>query len=267
MILIALEIRCHAGESLHQTLCILKGVLAHLAGGSGGVYKLPVPQEHGHVPREEQHISRFGLLQGDPAEMGVLVNVGVSPDPKPVETVCHKANVVRNRRKSAKNEFLRHVRLYKVHGSLNRFFINNEVVEVDMWIGNAPNDVERVIITPGSSKYEKIQMYRRELQAKADESVEVANGFLFLGYGMNDAHIEKYIVQKIRKERKQAIFVTRDLNDRIEDFAKQNDGVWIVCGLEDPNTGTRIYNNQLGGWLPITGKKLWEFSQFAKEIM
>ena len=184
-----------------------------------------------------------------------------------LQTVCHKANVVRNRRKSAKNEFLRHVRLYKVHGSLNRFFINNEVVEVDMWIGNAPNDVERVIIAPGSSKYEKIQMYRRELQAKADESVEVANGFLFLGYGMNDAHIEKYIVQKIRKERKQAIFVTRDLNDRIEDFAKQNDGVWIVCGLEDPNTGTRIYNNQLGGWLPITGKKLWEFSQFAKEIM
>lgn len=184
-----------------------------------------------------------------------------------LQTVSHKTRVVRNRRDKVKSENLRHVRLYKVHGSLNRFFINSEVVEVDMWIANAPADVERVIITPGSSKYEKIQMYRRELQAKADESVESANSFLFLGYGMNDAHIEQYIVQKIRRDRRPAVFITRDLNGRIESFAKQNDGVWIVCGLEHPDEGTRIFNNQLGGWLLITGEELWEFSQFAKEIM
>ena len=184
-----------------------------------------------------------------------------------LQTVCHKTNVVRNRRDKVKNENLHHVRLYKVHGSLNRFFINNEVVGVDMWIGAAPTDLERVIITPGSSKYEKIQKYRKELQAKADESVGAANAFLFLGYGMNDAHIERYIVQKIRKECKPAIFITRDLNGRIRDFAKQNDSVWVVCGLNDPNEGTRIFNNQLGGWLSIPGEKLWEFSQFAKQIM
>lgn len=184
-----------------------------------------------------------------------------------LQTVCHRTKVVRNKRANMKNGFLPHVRLHKVHGSLNRFFINNEVVGVDMWISATPTDVERVIITPGSSKYEKIQKYRRELQAKADESVDSAKCFLFLGYGMNDAHIEQYIVQKIRKDRKPAVFITRDLNDRIEDFAKQNDGVWIVCGLKNPDSGTRIYNNQLGGWLLIPGKKLWEFSQFAKEIM
>lgn len=184
-----------------------------------------------------------------------------------LQTVCHKTNVVRNGRDKAKNELQRHVRLYKVHGSLNRFFVNNEVVGVDMWIGAAPADVERVIITPGLSKYEKIQKYRKELQAKADKSVESANGFLFLGYGMNDAHIEQYIVRKIHKERKRAVCVTRDLNARIEAFAKQNESVWVVCGLENPNEGTRIYNSQLGGWLPIQGSKLWEFSEFAKQIM
>lgn len=187
--------------------------------------------------------------------------------PASLQTVCYKTNVVRNRRENVKNVFQRHVRLYKVHGSLNRFFINNEVVEVDMWIGAAPAGIERVIITPGSSKYEKIQKYRKELQAKADKSVESANGFLFLGYGMNDAHIEQYIVQKIRKDSKPAIFITRDLNDRIKDFAKQNDSVWVVCGMEDPNEGTRIFSGQLGGWLSIPGNKLWEFSQFANQIM
>lgn len=184
-----------------------------------------------------------------------------------IQTVCNKIKVVRNRRDKMKNELLHHVRLYKVHGSLNRFFINNEVVEADMWINAAPGDVERVIITPGSSKYEKIQKYRKELQAKADKSVESANGFLFLGYGMNDAHIEQYIVQKIRKDSKPAIFITRDLNDRIKDFAKQNDSVWVVCGMEDPNEGTRIFSGQLGGWLSIPGNKLWEFSQFANQIL
>ena len=184
-----------------------------------------------------------------------------------LQTVRRRAKVVRNKRENVKNEFLPHVRLYKVHGSLNRFFINNEVVEADMWIDAAPTDVERVIITPGSSKYEKIQKYRRELQAKADESVESANSFLFLGYGMNDAHIEQYIVQKICKDRKPAVFVTRDLNSRIENFAEQNKDVWIVCGLENPNEGTRIFSGRLGGWLSIPGNKLWEFSQFARQVM
>ena len=84
---------------------------------------------------------------------------------------------------------------------------------------------------------------------------------------MNDAHIEQYIKQRIQKDRKPAVFITRDLNERMENFAKQNDTVWIVCGLDDPNEGSRIFNNQLGGWLCVTGKRLWEFSQFAKQIM
>lgn len=184
-----------------------------------------------------------------------------------IRTACHQVEIVSNKKGKTKQEFVPHVRLYKVHGSLNRFFINDEVVEIDMWIGNAPENVERVIVTPGSSKYEKIQNYRKELQSAADESIESANGFLFLGYGMNDTHIERYIVQKIAKEHKPALFITRDSNERIEKLAKQNDPVWIVCGLEDPSTGTRIFNNRLGGWLKLPNKLLWNFSKFAKQMM
>lgn len=187
--------------------------------------------------------------------------------PAVIRTASHQVGIVSNKKGKAKQEFVPHVRLYKVHGSLNRFFINDEVVENDMWIGNAPENMERVIVTPGSAKYEKIQKYRKELQSEADKSVEFANGFLFLGYGMNDTHIERYIVQKISKEHKPTLFITRDSNERIEKLAKQNDSVWIVCGLEDPNAGTRIFNNQLGGWLKLPGRLLWDFSQFAKQMM
>ena len=116
--------------------------------------------------------------------------------------VCRQTEVVRNRQGKTKIEILPHIKLYKVHGSLNRFFVNDEVVSVDMWIRDAPVDVERVIITPGSSKYEKIQKYRKELESKADESVGMANSFLFLGYGMNDVHIEQYIKHRIQKDKR-----------------------------------------------------------------
>ena len=200
---------------------------------------------------------------------GFCGNVIKKEDWSASQRIVCQPEAVRNSRGKMKKKvaILPHIRLYKVHGSLNRFLVNDEVVSVDMWIGDAPVDVERVIITPGSSKYEKIQKYRKELESKADESVGAANSFLFLGYGMNDVHIEQYIKQRIHRDRKPAVFITRDLNERMENFAKQNDTVWIVCGLEDPNAGSRIFNNQLGGWLHVTGKRLWEFPQFAKQIM
>lgn len=184
-----------------------------------------------------------------------------------LRTAYHYVEIVSRNKSKAKKENLKHIRLYKVHGSLNRFFINDEVVEVDMWIGNAPEGIERVIVTPGSSKYEKIQNYRKELQFAADKSVEAANSFLFLGYGMNDTHVERYIVKKIKKECKPSLFITRDLNKRIEDLAKKCDNVWIVCGLEKPNEGTRIYNKQLDDWLYLKGEQVWDFAKFAQKIM
>lgn len=175
--------------------------------------------------------------------------------------------VVRNKRKSSRERISPHVNLHKVHGSINSFFINDEVVSVDMWIAKPPQDVERVIITPGSSKYERIQNYRKELEADADNSIESAKGFLFLGYGMNDTDIERYIIKAIKTRGTPALFITRDLNERIQRFAEKNSSVWIVCGQDNPNDGTRIFNNKLDGWLKIKGKQLWQFSEFAKKMI
>ena len=51
----------------------------------------------------------------------------------------------------------KHVRLYKVHGSLNYFFHRNAVIENNAWMWCPPDYAKRVMITPGLSKYQTLQ--------------------------------------------------------------------------------------------------------------
>ena len=80
-------------------------------------------------------------------------------------------------------KYRKHVRLYKVHGSLNFFFHRDTVVENNAWMWDAPDFSDRVIITPGLSKYQTLQNYRQELLKSADAAIDKAHHFLFLGYG------------------------------------------------------------------------------------
>ena len=158
----------------------------------------------------------------------------------------------------------KHVRLYKVHGSLNYFFHRNAVVENDSWMWNAPTFSNRVLITPGISKYQTLQEYRQELQKFADTEIEKANRFLFLGYGFNDIHIETYIKQKLTAQACQGLIVTRDSNQRIEDLLKQAENLWLVCKPQgNGQDGTRIFNKRFPDWLDLPNKRLWDIETFS----
>jgi len=65
---------------------------------------------------------------------------------------------------------MKHIRLYKVHGSLNTYCANNQVIEVDAW--EKPKDgYEWLIITPGTSKHERLHDYRDALLSEYDKAV------------------------------------------------------------------------------------------------
>ena len=162
----------------------------------------------------------------------------------------------------------KHVRLYKVHGSLNYFFHRNTVVENNSWMWNAPAFSNRVLITPGLSKYQTLQEYRQELLRFADAEIEKANRFLFLGYGFNDTHIEAYIKQKLTAQACKGLIVTRDSNQRIEDLLKQAENLWLVCKPQgNGQDGTRIFNRKFPDWLVLPTKQLWDIDTFNKEIL
>lgn len=159
----------------------------------------------------------------------------------------------------------KHVRLYKVHGSLNYFLHRNAVVENNAWMWNPPEFAERVMITPGLAKYQAIQRYRRELLQSADGAVESATHFLFLGYGFNDGHLEEYIKRKLIAQSSHGLIVTRDSNPRIESLLDQAENVWLVCkmGSED---GTRIFNKRHAGGLALSNQRLWDVREFTTRI-
>lgn len=162
----------------------------------------------------------------------------------------------------------KHVRLYKVHGSLNFFFHRNAVVENNAWMWDAPEFSCRVVITPGLSKYQTLQNYRQELLKYADAAIEKANRFLFLGYGFNDQHLEAYIKRKLITQGCKGLIVTRDSNPRIESLLAEAENLWLVCKAQEHDAkGTRIFNKRYAGWLGLPTRRLWDIGTFTTEII
>lgn len=159
----------------------------------------------------------------------------------------------------------KHARLYKVHGSLNYFLHRNTVIENNAWMWNPPDFAERVMITPGLSKYQALQRYRRELLQHADGAVESATHFLFLGYGFNDSHLEEYAIRKLVTQSSPGLIVTRDCNSRIESLLEQSTNLWLICKL-DGEDGTRIFNKNFSGWLELKSQNLWDVRDFTARI-
>lgn len=161
----------------------------------------------------------------------------------------------------------KHVRLYKVHGSLNCFFHQNAVIENNAWMWDPPDFVQRVMITPGLSKYEMLHCYRQELLQCADAAIDKSNHFLFLGYGFNDSHLEEYIKRKLISQNCKGVIITRDSNPRIESLLADATNLWLVCKTEDPKCdGARIFNKQYSDWLSLPDKRLWDIREFTTHI-
>lgn len=162
----------------------------------------------------------------------------------------------------------KHVRIHKVHGSLNLFFHRNTVVENNAWMWDPPESLPRVMITPGLAKYQTLQTYRQELLQSADTAIEKASSFLFLGYGFNDTHLEQYIRRKLVSQACKGLIVTRDSNPRIEALLPQAPNLWLVCKLPSSSEhGTRIYNGRYPQALHLPTVRLWDVADFTTQLL
>lgn len=162
----------------------------------------------------------------------------------------------------------KHLRLYKVHGSLSYFYHENQLIENLTWAWDPPPFATRVMVTPGQAKFAVLQSFRRELQAPVDQEIEKASSFLFLGYGFNDTHLENYIRQKLVSQQSNALILTKDLNPRIEKLAADARKVWVVTSHPGPlGVGCRIYNSAYPAPLIVDSLDLWRADVFAREIL
>ena len=180
--------------------------------------------------------------------------------------MTYSAEVMVGKKLQRITRYIKHIKLYKVHGSLNTFIHQNQVVETDIW-KEAPSGVERLMITPGASKYERLHDYRDALLGEYDKAIKLHDAFLFLGFGFNDSQlVNSSITEKLKVKRSPALIITRDSNPRIEALVQESENAWLICKAECDES-TRIYNSQYAAWLNIPDKSLWKFDEFVTEIV
>ena len=160
----------------------------------------------------------------------------------------------------------RHIALYKVHGSLNLFLTNDNLIENNALLYMPrPKGTERLIITPGLSKYEKLHVYRDELLTGFDNAIRRHRFFLFLGFGFNDNQlITRAILDKLKNKGCNGLIITKDTNDRINKLLGEAENSWLIC---QSGSGTLIKNKKYSDPLFLQNEELWKVDVFTKKIL
>lgn len=150
----------------------------------------------------------------------------------------------------------------KPHGSLDWYLRGGKPV---CYAGDLPN-ATRLIITPGQNKfrngYESPFDHHR---AKANDAIDRASRFLFLGYGFNDDHLETHLSPGI-KGGKPTLMLSRTLTPNAVAMAQSNANVTaleyhVEAGVE----GTRLTINKVHQFLP--GLALWDVHSFIDKVL
>lgn len=128
------------------------------------------------------------------------------------------------------------------------------------------SDATRLIITPGQNKfrngYESPFDHHR---AKANDAIDRASRFLFLGYGFNDDHLETHLSPAI-KGGKPTLMLARTLTPNAAAIAQANANVMALEHYEEAGVaGTRLTFNKAQQFLP--GLTLWDVNSFIDEVL
>ncbi|MBU4304544.1 MAG: DUF4917 family protein [Candidatus Omnitrophica bacterium] len=161
----------------------------------------------------------------------------------------------------------KHIALYKVHGSLNMFSTNDKLIENNALLYMpTPEGTERLIITPGISKYEKLHNYRDELLREFDNAIRKHDFFLFLGFGFNDKQFNTHaMLDKLKNRKCNGLIITKDTNDRIDKLLTEAENLWVIC--RTGTDGTSIKNKKYSAPLFLQNEELWKVDIFTKKIL
>jgi signal peptidase I len=169
----------------------------------------------------------------------------------------------------------KHIQLHKVHGSLNWFYNGSDKFEDNSLTYSSSgknSSIERFIITPGDSKYQKAFLNAFDSFANANEAVKGEGAFVFVGYGFNDDHIQNKIVSEILDEEKPGMIITKGLSGNAEKLLARSENLWAVYHISKKygkviEDDSLIYNKEFDKPLTIKNKSLWRIEEFSREIL
>ncbi len=162
-----------------------------------------------------------------------------------------------------KDSYVGKINIWKVHGSLDWFKKDNLSYCFPNML-ELPDGYLPCIITPGNNKYEKTQQPpHRQLLTKIDECFTKASGFLCIGYGFNDEHVQPVLLDKASKNGLPILIVTKDIYAPIRNKVMDGKHNFIAIYSDGAN-GCKIETKE--GIIPIADKEYWRLKEFCTII-
>mgnify|MGYP000899149114 CR=1 FL=1 len=162
------------------------------------------------------------------------------------------------------NGYSGQVNIWKVHGSLDWFETpSKENIHLPLR-KDIPQDYKPLIVTPGLSKYaETHNEPYRTIFAQADTEIQNANGYLCIGYGFNDVHVQPKLIQQIKT--KPIIVITKELTLKTKDTIIEGGCKNYILIEECNDKDTKIYSSSQGEHI-IENVSYWNLAEYLKRI-
>lgn len=161
------------------------------------------------------------------------------------------------------------VEIWKVHGSLD-WFATSAGRPISILLSDAiPHDSSPLIVPPSIKKYADTasEPYRTVIQG-ADVALRTAAGFVCVGYGFNDDHIQVKLINRSTENRKPVLILARTLTPRTREIFVQEGARVNYLALEDAgNEGTAMYSPEFPDGLLIEGMSVWDLRHFVREVL
>ena len=177
------------------------------------------------------------------------------------------SNTIHKNNLKSLNGYSGQVNIWKVHGSLDWFKTKDEENIQFPLRHSIPKNYIPSIVTPGLSKYfQTHQEPFRTIFTEADTEIENARGFICIGYGFNDLHVQPKLTGQIKKG-KPIIVITKELTPKTKQTIIDNDCPNYILIEEDKNNtkNSRVFSSKFGEQV-IDDVNYWELSQFIKLI-
>ena len=156
--------------------------------------------------------------------------------------------------------------LLKVHGSLDWFMSPSGEIIALPFTPKIPDGFRPLVVTPGVSKYREVHKDPfRTIIAAADNVLRAAHGFLCVGYGFNDEHIQPILVRRVQRDGIPLLVITKALTEAArESFLKKTCHEFML--IEEHPDGSCVFCPEAPSGMVLKGISVWCVDNFMKMI-
>jgi len=174
-------------------------------------------------------------------------------------------------KKSDAKHYTRHanfrcVDVWKVHGSVD-WFQDAAATPIGLLDHASLSDTfSPLIVTPGVAKYSRThQEPFRSIISFADDALSAARGYLCVGYGFGDDHIEPKLIQRTVDLRPSIVILARTLRPGAKAFLSNHMHSKVVA-FEKDGDGTRAYTEQHTDGVLFESENMWSLEGLLNKM-